>query len=730
MPPRRLVGTIAVLTALTIAVAGPLLYAVDRYVDETRALAFRADLGAGKVAKYIYSHGALWQYQNLRLVEIIALPAGEHIHQQVTDRSGRVVAEEGVEIGLPRLRWRAPIVVAGERVGDLAAATSLRPMLADLGLVTLGCLGLALLTFFAVRMLPLRALDRTLAELAVQNLRFAAALDNMTQGLCMLDARQRLAVVNRRFTAMFGIGDGGALIEAAPRRLVEAARAANGLPDALGEDLFLFPAPGDPADAFSRDLPDGRSITVTRQPVAGGGWVATFEDITDRRRAEAKLDHMALHDALTGLPNRVLLRAHLEREVARTERGEFLAVLCLDLDRFKTINDTLGHPVGDALLQAVAARLKQCCRDSDIVARQGGDEFAIIQSPAEQPAHATALARRLVEVISAPYQLAEFQVIVGVSIGIAVAPADGRSADEILKNADLALYRAKAEGRGTYCFFEAAMDRKMQARRALELDLRTALAHGELELYFQPLVNLLSGRVTSFEALLRWRHPRRGIVPPLEFVPLAEEIGLIIPIGDWVLREACREAATWPDEIKVAVNLSVVQFRNPLLVAATQQALGESGLPASRLQLEITESVLMEDSQPTLATLRQLHELGIQISMDDFGTGYSSLSYLRSFPFDNIKIDQCFVSDIATNRESVAIVRAVVHLGRALGMQVIAEGIETEDQLAYVRAEGCAASQGFLFSAPVPADQLAGLLARLQPAARPAGIPGYQDAAA
>ena len=397
-----------------------------------------------------------------------------------------------------------------------------------------------------------------------------------------------------------------------------------------------------------------------------------------------------------------------------------MAVLCLDLDRFKPVNDTLGHPVGDALLRAVAARLLACVREGDTAARLGGDEFAVLQAGAGQPEAAGALARRLVEALSAPYEVLGHQVVVGASVGVALAPGDGRDPDELLKRADMALYRAKADGRGTFRSFEPGMDARLQARRLLELDLRKALAAGELELHYQPLVDLRTGAVSALEALLRWRHPARGLVPPGEFVPLAEEIGLIVPVGGWVLRRACADAAGWPGGVRVAVNLSAAQFRGRELVAAVVGALAAAGLAPARLELEITETVLLRDGEATLATLRELRALGVRIAMDDFGTGYSSLGYLRSFPFDKIKIDRCFVRDLGASADCEAIVRAVTGLGGSLGIATTAEGVETEEQLERLRAEGCDEAQGFHLGRPMPAADVRALLDRGDARQRPA----------
>jgi diguanylate cyclase (GGDEF)-like protein/PAS domain S-box-containing protein len=453
---------------------------------------------------------------------------------------------------------------------------------------------------------------------------------------------------------------------------------------------------------YARRLPFANKHTI----------LVAVVDVTERKNAEARIAYMAHHDALTDLPNRVLFHERLNDLLGRVRRhGESLAVHCLDLDHFKGVNDTLGHPIGDELLKAVAQRLGKCLRDSDMVARLGGDEFAVVQFPLAGPHDASTLATTLIEVVSRPYEVHGHEFVVGASIGIALAPDDGAEADVLLRNADMALYRAKAEGRGTAHFFEPEMDRRIQARRMLELDLRKAFANGEFELFYQPLINLQANAVSGFEALLRWRHAERGMIAPAEFIPLAEEIGLIVPLGEWVLRKACSEAMHWPTELKVAVNLSPAQFRSRGVVKAVLTALAYSRLPPDRLELEITESVLLGETEANLATLHQLRELGVRISMDDFGTGYSSLSYLRCFPFDKIKIDRSFVSELAERPDCVAIIRAVAGLGMSLGIATTAEGIETREQLDRVRAEGCTEVQGYLFSPPRPASELGPLIA-------------------
>jgi diguanylate cyclase (GGDEF)-like protein len=410
----------------------------------------------------------------------------------------------------------------------------------------------------------------------------------------------------------------------------------------------------------------------------------------------------------------VLFHERLDDALKHT-REEKIAVLCLDVDRFKGVNDALGHPIGDLLLSAVADRLRHCVRDCDTVARLGGDEFAIVQIGTSQPNDATNLATRLIEAIGAPYELDGHQVVVGMSIGIAIPPDDGTDPHQLLKNADMALYRAKADGRGVFRFFEAEMDARMQTRRALELDLRRAVVSGQFELLYQPLIDVQSSCVRGFEALIRWHHPKRGMVAPLDFIPLAEETGLIVPIGEWVLREACKEAAAWPDDVSVAINLSPVQFKSKNLLPTVISALAASGLPPSRLQLEITESLLLQENDDTLAMLHQLRSLGIRISMDDFGTGYSSLGYLQKFPFDKIKIDRSFVRNMTEREDSLAIVRAVAAMGTSLGMMTTAEGVETAEQFERLKAEGCTEVQGYLFSPPQPAAEVRQLIRKLNP---------------
>ncbi|PZR33416.1 bifunctional diguanylate cyclase/phosphodiesterase [Caulobacter segnis] len=454
-------------------------------------------------------------------------------------------------------------------------------------------------------------------------------------------------------------------------------------------------------------------IVTERDRYLGVGTVLALLQASNEtnRRGVAQIARLAHYDPLTDLPNRVLFQKSLTEALARRARkGDQLAVHFIDLDRFKTVNDTLGHPLGDALLREAAERLRRCVREGDTVARLGGDEFAVVQTGLEGLDGATRLAGRIVTAMAAPFDLAGHQVVIGASVGVSAAPFDGEDADELLKKADMALYRAKGEGRGAFRFFEQAMDEQLQARRALELDLRRALQDGEFELYYQPLYHLGDERVTGCEALLRWNHPERGMVSPADFIPLAEEIGLIGPLGDWVLRHACAEAARWPDHVRLAVNLSPAQFRDRRLVATVVSALAVSGLPAHRLELEITESVLLQDNAANMTMLHDLKALGVRISMDDFGTGYSSLSYLRSFPFDKIKIDQTFVRDILHDSDAQAIIKAVLDLGASMGVVTTAEGVETQAQLDALRGQGCPEIQGYFISRPAPAAEIARML--------------------
>src|SRR5215813_8936444 len=536
-------------------------------------------------------------------------------------------------------------------------------------------------------------------------------LNNMSQGVLMFDSETRLTFCNQRYLELYGLSP-------------EIVKPGCALRDLLKHRIELGNFADDPNQYVARlkdgiaegktfnqivNLPDGRAFSVVNKPIPGGGWLATHEDVTERQRSEDRIAHMARHDALTDLPNRVLLLEQLNHEIKRVKRGECLAVLCLDLDQFKSVNDALGHHIGDELLKLVGERLRGCTRELDIVARMGGDEFAIIMTQMEKAADAATLSKRIRDSVIRPYQVEGHQIVTDISIGISVAPMDAVESDELLRNADMALYDAKADGRGTFRFFEPEMNTRMKVRRELEMDLRKALATEQFELHYQPLVVLETNEVNAFEALLRWHHPSRGLVSPADFIPIAEETGLIVPLGEWVLKAACNEAVNWPEHIKVAVNLSPAQLNSRNLVSMVSSALNESGMDPHKLQLEITETVLLQNTFTTLATLHELRKMGVQIALDDFGTGYSSLSYLRSFPFDKIKIDRSFIQDLSNGSEPYAIVRAVTGLANNLSIISTAEGVETQQQLDTLQNVGCTEMQGHLFSRARPAAEVAEL---------------------
>ncbi|AZO48240.1 MAG: EAL domain-containing protein [Mesorhizobium sp.] len=548
-------------------------------------------------------------------------------------------------------------------------------------------------------------------ELKEQHRRFDAALANMSQGLLMYDADGKMIVRNERFLELYNVTAAdfplGTTHRDALERLVEL-----GIYTKIDVDseVAKTEACRKAAKIHStyRHLSDGRTLLVTRRPMSGG-WVATFDDVTERQLVEERMTHLAHHDTLTNLPNRSMFRERLDKALSEATVAP-MAIFSLDLDRFKAVNDTFGHPAGDWLLKCVAERLQRCLRnETDVVARFGGDEFAIIQFNVKGADDAERLAKRIVEVIGKPYRDKSRDMHVGISLGIALYPNDGKDADTLLKNADMALYRGKSEGRNVYRFFEPGMDAMVRARQVLETDLEAALPRHEFELEFQPIMNIPSGEVVGAEALMRWHSPTRGRVSPDDFIPAAEETGLIVQLGDWALRKACTAAAGWPHAMRIAVNVSAVQIKSGTFARSVIAALAFSGVPADRLELEITETVLMDESDTVLKTLGQLRDLGIRIALDDFGTGYSSLGYLRRFPVDKIKIDRSFIRDI-DNRDTAAIVRAVIGLGAQLGITVTAEGVETEAQLDMLREAGCVEAQGYLIGVPSTAAEINRLL--------------------
>jgi len=542
---------------------------------------------------------------------------------------------------------------------------------------------------------------------------FDTALNNMPHGLCMFTADGRLAVMNHRFNSMMALPDGLMHSRASASEIVEACIGAGSLSAASAKIILAEIENSQAKDIITTDpdLARGRSLSWTFQPMAGGGAVVLLEDITERRNAEARITHLARFDELTGLPNRVNFRDEIEHLLAARHSAEQLsALLFVDLDQFKQVNDTLGHPCGDQLLCAVSERLRTMLRPEDFVARFGGDEFVVFQQNIKSPDEAAALARRIVDQLSERYKIDNHLVEIGASVGIAITTPAGISADTLLKNADMALYRAKADGRGTFCFFRDEMAQTMEARRILELDLRKALANEEFELFYQPLVNLQSGKISTCEALLRWNHPVRGTVSPIDIIPVAEDMGMIVDLGRWILRKACMECMQWPAPVSVAVNFSPQQFHQRDVLNEVRYALEISGLPANRLEIEITESSLMRNTQLTHDVLAQLRSLGVRISLDDFGTGYSSLSYLHNFPLQKVKIDRSFLEGIDTDRP-LRLLRGVARLSADLGMSVVVEGIETNEQLELINAEGTVSeAQGYLFSRPVPALRVRQLL--------------------
>jgi diguanylate cyclase (GGDEF)-like protein len=566
----------------------------------------------------------------------------------------------------------------------------------------LSAIVITFMLFFFVRKL--------LQQHRTEKQRLDTAINNMSQGLLLYDSSERLVVCNRRYISMYGLSADVVRPGLRLRDLVVYRKKTGSFKGDV--DAFVTAVRRNVAlgkiTHNTVETADGRLIQIVNQPLKSG-WLTTHEDITERTHAEEKIRHLAHFDALTDLPNRALFHERLRQELAQTAPDRQLAVLYIDIDEFKSVNDSLGHMIGDELLKSVAQRLGACIGSSDFVARLGGDEFAIVKTAIEDPAEVADLATQALQAIRAPYDCLGHQVTSDASIGIALVPLHGTDLDQILKNADLAMYAAKSAGRRTWRFFEPAMDAKVQARRMLETDLRKAIADEALEVYYQPCLSLLNNRITACEALVRWRHPERGMVSPAEFIPIAEETGLINELGEWVLAKACAEAITWPEGINLAVNVSPVQFKSGTLALKIVAALATSGLPASRLELEITEAVLIRDDDAALEILHQLRAIGVRIALDDFGTGYSSLSYLQRFPFDKIKIDRCFVNDLAEAGGS-SIVQAVVNIAAARHMTTTAEGVETSRQQELLRALGCTEMQGYLFSAPKPAEQVREIL--------------------
>jgi diguanylate cyclase (GGDEF)-like protein len=697
---------------------GEFLGAVGRGIEPANFEKFFASLALGEdaaISMYHRDGTLLARYPHVDAMIGQNFKAGP-VHQQVLSKSDhgtvRIISpiDGQNRLASARILRNFPISVV--------ATTTLASALADWREQIRFLIAVAALSVLAISTLLFLVVRRLSQQHQLEKQRLDTAINNMTQGLLMFDSSRRLVVANQRYIEMFGVSTEVVKPGCTMHELLNHRReigSFKGDVDKYCATLFRKMAQGKIFQTIM-ETADGGSIQVSYRPLPRGGWVTTLEDITERRRVEDRITHLAHYDALTDLPNRALFHEQLERELARIAPGEQLAVMYIDIDEFKSVNDTLGHLIGDELLKSVAVSLGRCIRDTDFVARLGGDEFAIVQTGVRTADEVTGLVTRVLDTIREPYECLGHQVTTDASIGIALAPQHGTDLDQILKNADLAMYAAKSAGRRTYRFFEPEMDARVRARRILEMDLRQAISDGAFEVHYQPCISLQDNKITGCEALLRWRHSERGMISPAEFIPIAEETGLINQLGEWVLTTACAEATTWPDHIKLAVNVSPVQFKAGTLALKIVAALAASGLPASRLELEITEAVLIRDDEAALAILHQLRAIGVGIALDDFGTGYSSLSYLQRFPFDKIKIDRCFVNDIAEPDGSSCIVQAVVNIAAARQMTTTAEGVETQQQRELLRALGCAEMQGYLFSPAKPAAEIRQLFHREQSA--------------
>jgi len=673
-------------------------------------------LGVTKIWERIYEYGA-WGFAGLLglLCWLTIRQTADATLQMVvtTTAAGYAAAISGRNAG-------RPIIAVGQLTFTtlpMAIALLLYPdwLHKALGFVVMMFIYGMIDITLSIRDIIIQALTMTRKEAALaarfeeQATRFDIALNNMSHGLCMLDDQNRLQVWNERFLELLHLSPASVRVGMRIPELVRHSIRAGNYSARNVKSVFRELERSLNQDRFDQvqTSPDGdRTIALSRRMMADGGSVVILEDVTERKRAQERIAHLARYDDLTGLANRTQFREQIDGILQPVRKGQSqIAVHLIDLDRFKSVNDTLGHPIGDKLLRLVATRLTTVIGPADTITRFGGDEFVVLQTGATRRQDAEWLAQRLARALSDHFEIDGHRIDIGASIGIAMSPGDGSDADQLLKKADMALYAAK-NGGGGHRFFAAEMEDAAQARRALELDLRKALVSEEFELHFQPLVDLRSGRVTTCEALLRWRHPERGHVPPSVFIPVAEETGLIVALGEWILHRACAEAMTWPKDVKVAVNLSPVQFRDSSLAFQVLSALAKTGLPSHRLELEITERVLLEDSDDTLATMQQFENLGVAVSLDDFGTGYSSLNYLRKFPFHKIKIDQSFTRDITEKSDGCAIIAAVATLGASLNKTVVVEGIETEAQMKLVRAQGCHEGQGYYFARPMSADAI------------------------
>jgi diguanylate cyclase (GGDEF)-like protein/PAS domain S-box-containing protein len=696
---------------------GEFLGAIGRGIESANFEKFFATvaLGAGATIAMHHTDGTLLaRYPHVASLIGQNFKTGPDVQRRVFEQprsSSRLTSPLDGEDRLiaSRILTNFPIVVVASTTAA-AALADWREQTIILALVA----GLAVLAIAVLLLLVVRKLSQqhraSRQRLSLEKQRLDTAVNNMTQGLLLFDADQTLVICNRRYLEMYGLSADVVKPGCSFRDVIAHRRDTGSFVGDIDRYIESVLADVDKRNDMIISTPDGRSIQIVNEPVPGGGWLATHEDVTERHRAEERITHLAHYDALTDLPNRTLFHERLTRELSEARADRQLAVLYIDIDEFKSVNDSLGHMIGDALLKSVASSLAACVRKSDFVARLGGDEFAILQTGIANTDDVMMLVGRLFEAIRAPYQCLGHQVTTDASIGIAIAPRDGADIDRILKNADLAMYAAKAAGRRTYRFFEADMEAEVRARRGLEMDLRQALTDGGFEVHYQPCVGLQTGAITGCEALVRWRHKQRGMISPAEFIPLAEDTGLINQLGEWVLSTACKEAANWPGDIRLAVNVSPVQFRSGTLALKVMAALADSGLAPGRLELEITEAVLIRDDEAALAVLHDLRAIGVRIALDDFGTGYSSLSYLQRFPFDKIKIDRCFITDIAAPEGSSCIVQAVVNIATDRHMTTTAEGVETDGQRDLLRDLGCSEMQGYLFSPPKPAAEIRTIL--------------------